>query len=602
MAGRLLVRCTRLFFSASSLAPAASVAPFVQVQRAQGWSSFVSVRQIHEKRQENKSTKNQFYHAQSKLDELLDKALVPEDVLLAWKKHGGNGNQAARTLVSWRVLKMKNKSKPGQEDLLDERLQDLIHSIRQQISTVWNKMLVPVLPTLWLMDFPSSDLTLNSVQAEILFRITKLTPKNLTSLVVHGVDRKDERDQLIVNNCVKQLELRWTEISDVKTICVLLSKGQHLPPMLMERLDNKALEVAEKFSVEEICKVCLSLAFIGRRSVPLLRGKLNFHQSQVFQRMASELLPRVPALRPVDVTRYAKSLGFLKWLNIPLFEAIAEHYIDKSHEYSTAQICNLIMTFSRLGFQTSKGEEFYKKVHAALEGCLFTLEPFLLTDVVWALCVLQQAKDHYILPLAQREHAAKLSEGTPVRVKTYHQKLLHIMTTLYLEHQGSSEPAASLLAMSVPSNPDSTILLSPLQISLRKVLLHLVGQRTEALRTGVQTVYGWTIEVEVVVDSENRPIDLSTLEAPYLLSGGGDQPLPAGAQRVAFLAWEYPNFCSKTHDLLGRFKMMKRHLQLAGFIIVEVPYYEWLELKTEGQTLAYLKGKIGKSIAEDMAK
>ncbi|XP_068790122.1 FAST kinase domain-containing protein 4 isoform X4 [Struthio camelus] len=387
--------------------------------------------------------------------------------------------------------------------------------------------------------------------------------------------------------------------------------------------DSQALELAEQFNPDDIRKITLALAYQNRRSVPLLRalsyhliqkhselslnvlmdlifayGKLNFHQPQVFQKIATDLHPHVSTMTPVEVTRCIRSFAVLKWLNLPLFEAIAQYALDNTKELSVSHVCSIILSFARLNFQPSGSEDFFSMVHEKLQDQLDSLDPLLLTDLVWSLCVLQQARAPYLQKVLAPNFHAQIRGDQSLKAQNLRLKLTHINAAARLESPDYGGPFLPAEVLSALGQAREKVTL--LQSSLQEALAGVLGSKENG-RFSVFTVYGWQIDAEMLVNGENKPLPLKGFCAPHLLRSEGTKPLPAGARRVAFLKWEFPNFSNRSKDLLGRYVMARRHVQAAGFLVVDVPYYELLDLKSDRQRTAYLKDKLNKAVAKEMA-
>ncbi|XP_006832167.1 PREDICTED: protein TBRG4 isoform X1 [Chrysochloris asiatica] len=632
MTAHLVKRCTCLLREAASIAPAISRAGRLRLARVapRTVTSSTASRSPHSPGPLTELLEKvpvfTPYPEREEVDLLIEKATRPEQLLaLPQGVPCLHPNQVALIVIQLsRLLAEKPKDKASVTQ--DGRFLQLLNLVSSQISSVWHGTLVKLLRSLYSLALPKTSKELQSVEQEVRWRMRRLKYKQLAFLAETSTAYMQEWDsQELLAELIVHLERRWAEIEDGRTVVAIMMKMGHLSEPLMNRLEDKCLELMEQLGPDDLRKVLLTLAAQNRRSVPLLRavsyhlvqkpltltkgvlmdmayayGKLNFHQAQVFQRLAADLLPHVPNLTPSEVAHCSKSLAFLKWLNLPLFEAFSQHVLNKSQDITLPHLCNVVQAFAHLNFHPEEEDRFFSLVHEKLASGLANLSPALQVDVVWALCVLGQVQEAELRAVLHPSfHAQFLGCVSPKEKNTF-QKLLHINTTAHLEHPEYTGPLLpALTSVPGPTAPDKKV--TPLQKELQGTLKELLGSADKGC-FAVTTQYGWALDAEVLLDTEGQFLPLRDFVAPHLAQPAGSQSLPPGAKRLAFLRWEFSNFSSRSKDLLGRFLLARRHILAAGFLVIDVPYYEWLELKSEWQKGAYLKDKMRKAVAADLAK
>ncbi|XP_028289493.1 FAST kinase domain-containing protein 1, mitochondrial [Parambassis ranga] len=291
----------------------------------------------------------------------------------------------------------------------------------------------------------------------------------------------------------------------------------------------------------------------------------------------------------------------------PLMDRIARvalEHIDKIH-YSALYI--ILLPFSVLNYDTVQADELYDVCIEHLTPHISSIDPHLVVLLAYRLAVADRFPEDLIREIFRIDFLGKLDsqlELVPDALKMRTRlRLMELNRAVCLECPEFQVPwFHERFCQQIHRKGNSA--LSSVQQQIHKMLGEVLGGMN-FVQMAVVTPYFYTIDFEFKLDKRMQPLPYS--EPSTLQLSGKDKvewktssletpwdELPPGAQRVAVDFLDSKSFCKNSHHIKGETLLRKRHLEILGYRVIQIPHFEWssMELSTHDAWKEYLKNKI----------
>ncbi|NXC66454.1 FAKD1 protein, partial [Anhinga anhinga] len=274
--------------------------------------------------------------------------------------------------------------------------------------------------------------------------------------------------------------------------------------------------------------------------------------------------------------------------------------IDKIHPFETYFI---LFLFSALNYDPPASEEFFESCIQHLTSNLSRFETHHLVPLGHVLAVAGYFPSALITRIFNVSFLSKLDAQLEVLPDTIKQRvrscLMKLNRAVCLECPEFHIPwFHERYCQHVFHNRSSRI--NPLRQHVHRMLTEILGGSHYA-RISVLTPYYYEIDFECILDENKKPLSYMAQNIPLDDVGGihlrhdikdeRRKALPPGAQRIALEFLDSKAFSKDSRHLKGEPAVKKRHLEMLGYRVVQIPHFEWnsMVLSTKGEQLEYLR-------------
>ncbi|XP_053925404.1 FAST kinase domain-containing protein 1, mitochondrial [Cuculus canorus] len=280
--------------------------------------------------------------------------------------------------------------------------------------------------------------------------------------------------------------------------------------------------------------------------------------------------------------------------------AVTVENIDKIHPF---EIYFILVLFSALNYDPPANEELFETCIQHLTSNLSCFETHHLVLLGHVLAVAGYFPPVLIMRIFNVSFLSKLDSQLEVLPDSLKQRVcLHLMKlnrAVCLECPEFRIPwFHEHYCQRVFRNSRSRI--NPLRQHIHRMLTEILGGSNYA-RMSVLTPYYYEIDFECILDENKNPrsymaqnIPLDDVKGIHLshdVKDEGRKALPPGAQRIALEFLDSKAFSKDSRHLKGETAVKKRHLEVLGYRVVQIPHFEWnsMVLSTKGERVEYLR-------------
>ncbi|XP_060730173.1 FAST kinase domain-containing protein 3, mitochondrial [Tachysurus vachellii] len=398
-------------------------------------------------------------------------------------------------------------------------------------------------------------------------------PSELTSvykMLAAGLGESGRYQELLneMNTQALRLSPRMDPVTVSETFeaLVMLDQTQALP--LVIALCKQAVRHVPNFANTQLSSVLSALMHYGHSDHFLIEA-LERH------------VPKIAfTAHPETISRVMQYFGKRRIFSPSVFDAVAESFVYRADEYTTEQVSRQIVALGALGYVPQEAGRLFRKVESVLNARFSHFQPRTLLDLLHACTLLQRFPLNYVSKVFSPFFLQQLQEGSVMDQGVLAQ-LTQLYITMKLEcpfYRGPQFlPKLRVKSFLSPGCSLESLVDPHLYNRVKNGLVDLLGDRTY-FASRVLTPYCYTLDVEIKLDEDGYVLPASHVEEVY--------------KRIAVCINGPKRFAANARQLLGKEAIKQRHLEILGYEVVQIPYYEIENLKDKVHTVEYLHKKI----------